>query len=182
MAQGTSVGRPHNSPLTKLASRPRNRPIGPTAQVTSPSDSTGMPRLLREQIDRDHAAGEAAVERHAAVPQLEDFERMGGEIRQIVKQHIAGAAAQDDAERHPQHEVVEVGERQRRLAAPQPVGAHDGARIDPADQDAENISERIPADGERAEMHQHRIDMGVGNDEKGHCGFPACRAPVARRR
>ena len=45
MAQGTSVGRPHNSPLMKLAMRPRNSPIGPTAQVMSPSERIGMPRL-----------------------------------------------------------------------------------------------------------------------------------------
>jgi hypothetical protein len=40
IAQGTleSAGRPHSSLLMKLASRPRNSPIGPTAVVMSPSD------------------------------------------------------------------------------------------------------------------------------------------------
>src|SRR5580693_5889028 len=45
IAHGTSLGRPHNSPLMKLAMRPRNSPIGQTAAMTSPSDSIGMPRL-----------------------------------------------------------------------------------------------------------------------------------------
>ena len=47
MAQGTeaaSAGRPHNSSLMKLAMRPSISPIGPTAQVMSPSDSAEMPR------------------------------------------------------------------------------------------------------------------------------------------
>ncbi len=34
-AQGTSVGRPGNSPFTKLATRPRNKPIGVEAAITS---------------------------------------------------------------------------------------------------------------------------------------------------
>ena len=127
--------------------------------------------LAREQHHGDHAAGEAAVERHAAVPQLHDLERMRGEMRQIVEQHVAGAAAEDDAERHPQHEIVEVDDGHRRLAAPQLFGADQGAGIDPAEQDAGDIGERVPADGERAEVHQHRIEGGKGNDEQGHCEF-----------
>ena len=42
----------------------------PTAQVMSPSDRIGDAALAREQHDREHAAEEAAVERHAAVPHL----------------------------------------------------------------------------------------------------------------
>ena len=38
----------------------------------------------------------------------EDLERMRDEMRQVVEQHVAGAAAEDDAERHPEDEVVEV--------------------------------------------------------------------------
>ena len=34
--QGTSVGRPHSSGLTKLAMRPKNRPIGATAAIHGP--------------------------------------------------------------------------------------------------------------------------------------------------
>ncbi len=35
IAQGTSLGLPHNSPLTKLAMRPKNNPIGATTAIMS---------------------------------------------------------------------------------------------------------------------------------------------------
>src|SRR5450756_1719754 len=75
--------------------------------------------LAREQNHGNDAAGETAVERHAAVPQLYDFQRMRDEMLKIVEQHVADAAAEDDAERHPQHEIVESDEGHRHLAAPQ---------------------------------------------------------------
>ena len=108
MAQGTSVGRPHNSPLMKLARRPRKSPIGATAVVTSPSERIGKPRRSANSDGGDDAAEHAAVERHAAGPQLENLERVRGEMRKIVEQHVADAAAEDDAERDPDNEVVEV--------------------------------------------------------------------------
>ncbi len=37
MPQGTWVGRPHSSPLMKLAMRPKNRPIGAQGAIRSPS-------------------------------------------------------------------------------------------------------------------------------------------------
>ena len=43
------------------------------------------------------------------------------EVRQVVEQDVADAAAEDDAERHPQDEIVVIGDGERRRAAPQPV-------------------------------------------------------------
>ncbi len=110
--------RPHNSPLMKLAMRPRNSPIGAdrAGDVAERQDRNAA--LAREQQHGDHAAGKAAVERHAAVPQLHDLERMRGEVRQIVEQHVADAAAEDDAERHPEDEIVEVGDASSAPARP----------------------------------------------------------------
>src|SRR5512146_3210387 len=54
--------------------------------------------LAAEQDHRGDAAEEATVERHAALPELEDLGRMRHEERQIVEQDVAGAAAEDDAE------------------------------------------------------------------------------------
>jgi hypothetical protein len=48
------------------------------------------------------------MERHAALPQFKNLGRMLDEERQIVEQHVAGAAAEDDADRDPQDEVVEL--------------------------------------------------------------------------
>jgi len=47
----------------------------PVAQVRSPSDRIEMPRAART-APRQHAADEAAVKGHAALPQLNCFERM----------------------------------------------------------------------------------------------------------
>ena len=92
----------------KFARRPRNSPIGAdrAGDVAERQDRDAAP--AREQHDRQHAADEAAVERHAALPQLHDLGRVRGEMRRIVEQHIADAAAEDDAERHPQDEIVEI--------------------------------------------------------------------------
>ena len=50
-----------------------------------------------EQNYRRDAAHEAAVKRHATVPELKDLGRMVDEEIQIIEQHIADAAADDDA-------------------------------------------------------------------------------------
>ncbi len=96
------------------------------------------------------------------------------EVGQIVKEHITDTATQDDADRHPQHEVIEVGHRHRRLAAPQFCRADKQPRVSPADQDAEDIGEGIPADGERSELYQHRIEGRIGDDEHRHCEIRFC--------
>ena len=94
MAQGTSVTRPQSSPLTKLASRPKNSPNGTDAadHVDQPPQRDAAP--AGEQHHRQNGAEEAAVERHAAVPHREDLQRVGEEHRQIVEQHVADAAAE----------------------------------------------------------------------------------------
>ena len=114
----------------------------------------------------------AAVERHAALPHFENLERMSGELRQVVEQHIADAAAEHDAERHPEDEIVVVGDRERRRSAPQPFARDDRAGIEPAEQDAEDIGERVPADGKRPDRDQHRMESGEGDDRR-----TASRAP-----
>ncbi len=45
--------------------------------------------------------------------QLEDLGGMGDEEIEIVEQHIAGAAADNDADRHPEDEVVEIQQGDR---------------------------------------------------------------------
>ncbi len=74
--------------------------------------------LAAEQYHRGHAAQKAAMERHAALPQLKNLSGMLDEEREIVEQHVAGAAAEDDADRDPQDEIVELRQRDRRRPAP----------------------------------------------------------------
>src|SRR5262249_26419567 len=83
-----------------------------------------------EQADREHAAEQTAGERHAAVPYLQDLDRVGDEEVEIVEQHVPDAPAENDAERDPQDEVVEDRDRERRRPSPKSLVADDRARID----------------------------------------------------
>ena len=99
----------------------------------------------------------------------EDLERMRDEVLRVVEQHVADAAAEDDAERDPHDEVVEV---ERPSSAPGRPSSRSlrmmRARIEPAEQDAGDIGERVPADRERADGDQHRIEGGKWQEEERH--------------
>ena len=64
--------------------------------------------MAREQDHRKHAADKAAVERHPSLPHLEAFQRIFGEIGRVVEKDVADAAAQNDAQRDPENEIVVV--------------------------------------------------------------------------
>src|SRR5690348_1956400 len=98
------------------------------------------------------------MERHAAIPQFEDFERMRGEMPEVVEQHVADAAAEDDSERDPDDEIVEIDDRERGLPAPKTLRGNDRTRVEPAGDDADDIGEGIPAYGQRSDRKHHRID------------------------
>ena len=89
-------------------------------------------------------------------------------MRKVVEQNVADASAENDAKCHPKDEIVEVGHRHGRFAAPQFAGADEDAGVTPAEQNAEDVGEGVPADGERAEMHQDGIERRVRNDEQRH--------------
>src|SRR5579863_6808115 len=93
--------------------------------------------LQGERDDRDGAAEKSAVKRHAAVPELKNLQRMLGEQRQVVEQHVTDAAAENDAERDPDDEIVEIGHRQWGRAIPQSRRRDEGSRINPAGQNAD---------------------------------------------
>src|SRR5260370_7611311 len=74
--------------------------------------------LATKQYHRGHAAQKAAVKRHAALPQFKDLGGVLDEERQVVEQHIAGAAADDDADRHPQDKILPLPPRDPRPPPP----------------------------------------------------------------
>ena len=82
----------------KLASRPRNNPIGPTAVVMSPSDRIEMPFLRANSIT---AATQPRKPPWNDMPPFHNSKISAGccdEEGGIVEQHVAGAAADDDAD------------------------------------------------------------------------------------
>ena len=65
----------------------RNR----AGQIAQRQERNAAP--LREADHGDDAAEEAAVERHPAVPDLDDLARVRDEMRQVVEQHVPQPAA-----------------------------------------------------------------------------------------
>ncbi len=81
------------------------------------------------------------MERHAALPDGEDVERVGNVARQVVEQHVAGAAAQHDADGRPDDEIVEVFRLHRQDAVrPQPGIGGEPLGIPPGEQDADDVA------------------------------------------
>src|SRR5579875_2583494 len=108
-----------------------------------------------EEEQRQHDAEQAPVERHAAMPEGEDLAGMGEIIARLIEEHIADASPEDDAEGAPEHEVVHLrrghglGRRRR-----------DPPHMPPAEENAGDIGERVPADRKRPDAEGNRIEIG----------------------
>ena len=87
---------------------------------------------------------------------------------EIVEQHVTGAAADDDADGDPQDEIVELQQRDRRRTAPQLLVLDQRAGVDPAQHDAADIGQRIPADRDRPDRDGDRVEHRKGDGEEGH--------------
>ena len=78
----------------------------------------------------------------------------------------------------PEQEIVDVGDVSGAGLPPHSRSfEHEPARIPPADQDAGEIGEPVPADGERADRDGDRIDGGKGDGEHGPAENPRGRGP-----
>ena len=148
-----SAGRPHNSLLMKLASRPRNSPIG--------ADRGGD--VAEREDRRCRCGGQTASPRRRSRGSRRGTTCRPSTIRKIsagcwtkkariVEQHIAGAAADDDADGDPEDEVVELRQRDRRRPAHRSFVLDQRAGVDPAQHDAADIGQRIPADRDRPDL------------------------------
>ena len=92
---------------------------------------------------------------------------------EIVEQHVAGAAAKNDPERYPQDEIIHLHQRDRRRAAPQIFVLDQRPRVEPAEHDAADIGQRIPADRDRSDRNGDRIEYRKRDGEKGHLAHSA---------
>src|SRR3546814_2055484 len=94
----------------------------------------------REQDQRERDAGGTPVERHAAIPQLEDLQGVEDHLG-TVEDYIAKAATQDDAERRIEYEIISL------LAVHRGRGlGQQPQQIPPSGNNAGDIGERVPAD------------------------------------
>ena len=108
------------------------------------------------------------MKRHAAMPEHHDLGGMGEIIARIVKQHLAEPSADDDAERAIDEKVLDAFGGGPGAAAPVAIVGDDSADQSPAGNQPDDIGERVPAYGERPEMHEHRVDHGIWQQENGH--------------
>ena len=123
----------------------------------------------REQDQRERDASCTPVERHAAVPQLEDLQGVEDHLR-TVKDHIAETATEDNAQRRVEHEIVGLCAVHRgRWLGQQPQ------QIPPPGNDAGDIGQRVPADVERAYGDGYRAQSEAGECDMAIQGlYPAC--------
>ncbi len=92
------------------------------------------------------------MERHAALPEAEEAERIVEEMVRLIEDRVADPSADDDADHQPEQEVVDIDAGEGAgLSAPQPIVGHQPPRIPPADQDAGEVGKSVPADREWAE-------------------------------
>ena len=102
--------------------------------VAQPQQRRSSWRRRRERAATSDAE-RAAVEAHAAVPELQDLDRVGDQRiaavgqRQHVEEDVAQPAADDDAQRDPQDQVVDLhGGRSAAPAAPELRSSGPGRR------------------------------------------------------
>src|SRR5690606_10347883 len=94
---------------------------------------------------------------------LEHFERVQPEHVRFVEEDVAEAAAEDDAERRPKQEIVYLRHAERRAAGrPQAVAADQPDHPAPAEDEADNVGERVPAQRERADLGSEELKPGEG--------------------
>ena len=91
-AHGTVVGAPHSSWFTKVRETSEEQ-----AEWNAAGDIIvdAQPRQLLlacEIDDPERGPDHPAVERHAAIPQLQNFDRVPEILAEIVEEHVADAA------------------------------------------------------------------------------------------
>ena len=86
------------------------------------------------------------VERHAALPQLQDRGRVRQVVSGLVEKHIAKPPPKDHPKDHPKEQVFDLsGLHHRGVVSPQIGALHRHGGDPPAQQDAHDIGQRVPA-------------------------------------
>ena len=138
-------------------------------------DHVGDPQQIKLVAPgvEDHGDGhadDATVEAHPAFPGLEDGDRVLPDHGRCVEQHMTQPAAADDADGDPQDQVIHLQGRERRGAVRPEAGvAQQPLGVAPAQQDAGDIGQGIPADRQWPELQgegpdvDDRLDFGEGH-------------------
>src|SRR6185369_17590176 len=106
------------------------------------------------EIHGSDDAEEAAMEGHAAFPDLEGFQRLMDIVFRMPEQYLAQPAAEDDAYDDPGDEIIELFalESLRRQL-------DEAQAVPPAEQNAGDVGKRVPADIDRPQMEGDGIEI-----------------------
>ena len=136
----------------------------------------GLPLRPGEQRHADDRADQAAMKGHSALPGLKNFHRVREIKARVVNQHVTEPTADDDAERDVNQEIVDRQRRRASLARPpKRLAPAQNAQIKPAENEAADIGQRIPAQRQRPKIDRDRIDHREWNGEEGHEGVQGVR-------
>ena len=155
-------------------SGPAAAPAGVTMHSTSATDSHGRPCRPRiEHTGRDDAQ-KPAVKRHAALPDHQDLGRIGRGNGRVGRTGRSPAARPGSRPRMTQVSRSSTCPARHRGGPARPErGRRTGATHHaPADQDAGDIGQRVPA---QRELHAEEADEKISGAMSGK-GMPACMA------
>ncbi len=96
------------------------------------------------------------MEGHAALPYREDFERICRIVARLVEEHVAQAAAENDARDGKEDQVIKLGATDRRESLPDPAQPQP-----PGCGEAGQVHEPVPAHGERTDRECDWINVGM---------------------
>ena len=106
------------------------------------------------------------MEAHPAVPDAKDLNRVRQEEARGVEEDVAKASAEDDPQGYPQDQVFKAGLVHRRSPlAPQGGSADHRPGVAPGRQDADDVGEGVPPDGEGADLDQDRVHLRIGQGQ-----------------
>ena len=180
-AQGTLVAAPHKFLVHEVGEAAEEQPEWHAAGDIVVDPEPWQSLLARQIEDAERGADHPAVEAHAAIPQLQNVDRMLEVEGQIVEQHIAHAPAEDDPERRIEDQVVCMAAGHRRAGLIQQL-----QQIPIADEDSGEIGEAVPAKLEPADLKNGRLRPRSGKaiavdaatvDTNKLMGFPSSLTP-----
>ena len=116
---------------------------------------------------------EPAMKRHSAFPDAENFDRMRGIKRKIIKQHITQPPAEHDAQGHVEQQIIGFLDCKRGSPSwPQPHVRDHALHIRPAQQQPAGVRQSIPFHGNRAERQRNGIQVRKWQRQQWHGAGP----------
>ena len=130
-----------------------------------------------EQPEREQHTQGAAMEAHAAGPDLEQPQRVVEKPVETIEQNVAHAAAEDHTQRRVEQQVTDL------LPGPAAAGpVRSRLRQPPAAGEADHVHHPVPVNLQRPQGDQHGIDLREGHQRLPNQASVQCRSRSAPRR